>query len=315
MKRRASSVSRLRASRSAFLLRASRCAFLCFSIAGLAHAEWLTTPSRSVSIGDSASPDAPVTSYAYGPRARASLGVDLAVLKVPREGSTWRFGGMALVAFEDVDDHDPFPGETVRNAWEASAALSFEDFARGALGPGHTFEVALGFGRRSAYALDGFALDDAYQPDDVPFGAGGLYLGTDAALRSPLGARFTSFSRLALRGYASGFADAAGTSEIGNFLADASQQGAKWQASFELGLRFVAAPTLEPLARLYWEVIEPHDDSAKTLWLGRLLLGVGLPSESWEAAPFVDVEAGHGSGLAVNRSELRLGTGVRVYAR
>jgi hypothetical protein len=288
---------------------------LCFSSAEVARAEWLTTPSREISIGDSASPDAPVTSYAYGPRARASLGGDLAVLSVPRERSIWRFGGMALIAFEDVDDHDPLPGEAVRSAWEASVAYAVEDFARSALGPGHTFEVALGLGRRSAYAVDGFVLDDPYQPDDVPFGAGGLYLGTDAALGSALGARFTTFARLGLRGYASGFADAAGTSEIGNFLADASQQGAKWQGSFELGLRFAAAPRLEPLARLYWEVIEPHDDSAKTLWLGRLLLGVGLPSEHWEASPFIDIEAGHGSGIAVNRTELRLGTGVRIYAR
>jgi hypothetical protein len=288
---------------------------LPFSFSPAARAEWLTTPSRAISIGDSASPDAPATSYAYGPRARASVGLDLAVLRIPRERATWRFGGMALVAFEDVDDHDPLPGETVRSAWELSAAYAFEDFAGSTLGPGRTFELALGLGRRSAYAVDGFVLDDPYQPDDVPFGAGGVYLGTDVALHSSLGERFATFARLGFRGYLSGFADAAGTSEIGNFLADASQQGAKWQGSFELGLRFALAPELEPLARLYGEVIEPHDDSAKTLWLGRLLLGVALPSDAWEAAPFIDVEAGHGSGIAVNRTELRLGTGVRVYAR
>ena len=44
-----------------------------------------------------------------------------------RSNSVWRFGGMALIAFEDADDHDPFPGETVRSAWEASVTYAAPD--------------------------------------------------------------------------------------------------------------------------------------------------------------------------------------------
>jgi hypothetical protein len=66
---------------------------------------------------------------------------------------------------------------------------------------------------------------------------------------------------------------------------------------------------------LYLDAIAPHDDSAKTLVLARLLLGVALPGERCELTPFTAIEAGHGAGILVNRTELRWSVGVRLYAR
>jgi len=280
-----------------------------------AHAEWLSGPSRAISIADSASPDAPVTGYAYGPRAQASIGGDLALLSVYSGRSTFRLGGSALVAFEDAQRHGVLPGETLRTAVELSLAWMLTDWATRTLGQGKVLELSLAFGRRSALPMTDFTLGDRYRSDDVPFGAGGVYLAGDAAFRAPIGQRLMAFSRLGVRGYTNAFPDLVGAHEASDFTADALHEGAEYQTFFELGLRFRAAAGIEPLGRLYLDLIRPHDDSAKPLALARLLLGVALPGTRFELTPFTALEAGHGAGIAINRTELRIGGGVRFYAR
>ena len=83
------------------------------------EAEWLPGSSRAISPADSASPDAPVTSYAYGPRAHASLGGDLALFSAPARAYTFRLGGSALLAFDDAERHALSPGEALQSAFEA----------------------------------------------------------------------------------------------------------------------------------------------------------------------------------------------------
>ena len=281
-----------------------------------AQAEWLSGPSRAISIADSASPDAPVSGYAYGPRAQASLGGDLALVSVrlPATASMLRFGGSALVAFEDADRRVLLPGQTLRTAFDLSAAWAFTDFAARALGPGKELEWSLAIGRHSALPMTDFTLGDPYHSDDVPFGAGGQYLAADIAFRSPLGARFAEFSRFGVRVFTNGFPDLFGAHAASDSTADSLHEGGEYQAWFELGLRYRSA-WAEPLARLYLDVIAPHDDSAKSLLLARLLLGVALPGRSFELTPFTAIEAGHGEGILVNRTELRFSGGVRLYAR
>ena len=280
-----------------------------------AAAEWLPGPSHAISVADSASPDAPVTGYAYGPRAQVSLGGDLALFSVRARTLTFRLGGSALVAFEDGARHVPLPGETLRSAFEVSAAWELRDFAARVLGPGKELELSLALGRRSALPMTDFTLGDRYHTDDVPFGAGGDYLGADIAFRAPLGARFSETSRLGLRAYANAFPDLLGARVASDTAADSLHEGAEYQAWFELGARFHAASWAEPLARLYVELIEPHDDNAKPLFLARLLVGSALPGRSLELTPFTAFEAGHGPGILVNRTELRWSGGIRLYAR
>ena len=279
------------------------------------HAEWLPGASHAISVADSASPDAPVTSYAYGPRAHLSLGGDLALFSVPARAYTFRFGGSALLAFDDAERHLALPAETMRTAFELSVAWAFTDFAKPALGPGRELELSLSAGHRSALPAADFTLGDRYHSDDVPFGAGGNYLGVDLAFRSPLGQRFSETSRLGFRAYTNAFPDLFGDRVASDSAADSLHEGAEYQAWFELGTRVRAAAWAEPLARLYVELIEPHDDSAKPLFLARLLVGSALPGRAWELTPFTAFEAGHGPGLQVNRTELRWSGGVRLYAR
>lgn len=287
------------------------------SFAPSARAEWLPGPSRAISNADSASPDAPVTSYAYGPRAQASIGGDLALVSLHRtgSGSTVRLGGSALVAFEDAARHTLLPSQTLRTSFELGLAWSLSEFAERTLGRGRELEWSLAFGRHSALPMTAFTLGDRYHPDDVPFGAGGDYFAADIAFRAPLGCLCSAFTRLGFRAYTNGFPDLFGAPVASDTVADTLHEGAEYQAWFELGLRLRASAGVEPLARLYLDVIQPHDDSAKSLALARLLLGAAFPGQSFELTPFSAIEVGHGAGILVNRTELRWSGGVRLYAR
>ena len=297
---------------AALALLAGSCALLS---SPPAKAEWLTGASRAISCVDSASPDAPVTSYAYGPRAQATLGGDLAFYRRLQQNSGFRWGGSALLAFEDATRHAPLPGETLRSAFELSLAWSWTDFAARALGPNRELEWTIALGRHSALPIGDYTLGDRYHSDDVPFGAGGGYLATDVALRAPFAGRGSTFVRLGARAYTNLAPDLVGAHEASDLIADSLHEGAKYQALLELGLRYSASPRLEPLLGLYFDLIAPHDDQAKMLALARLLVGAALPGQSWELTPFTAVEVGRGEGIAVNRSELRWSGGVRLYAR
>lgn len=283
--------------------------------AASASAEGLALGSRVVSRADSADPDAPVTSYGYGPRGRASLGLDVALAASPRKNCEFRLGLLGFVAFEDADRRRVFPGQVGRSWVALSGSWALQEPLPTLFGAGHELEIGLELGRRTAFSLDGFVLQDPWQQSDVPFGAGGVYLGVDTALRLLVLPRLTLTSRVTLRSYMNAYPELFGQHEAGAHVASALEEGAQRSAALELGARFALARQAEPVLRLYADVIKPHDDNAKTLWLVRGLFGLAVPGEHFELEPFVDAEAGHGQGLLVNRSQLRLGVGVRLYAR
>ena len=51
------------------------------------------------------------------------------------------------------------------------------------------------------------------------------------------------------------------------------REGGEYQTSAELGVRVRTGSWAEPLARLYLDLTDPHDDDAKALALARLLQG------------------------------------------
>jgi hypothetical protein len=279
-----------------------------------ARAEWLTLGSRTISRADSADPDAPVTGYHFGPRATASLGTDVSLLTLETARRQTRLGFSGFLAVEDATLESVLPSELGRSHLALSAAWGFIEPLPRTLPESHELELGVEIGRRHAFGLDGFVLRDPYASDDVPFGAGGTYFGLDGALRSPLGARVSGTARLTARAYVNALPDAVGQVEASDHVADALEEGAELSLSMELGARFALTPQVVPVVRLYLEAIQPHDDYAKSLWLSRLLLGLSLPGAQLELQPYFDAEAGRGSGLLVNRTELRFGGGIRLYA-
>jgi hypothetical protein len=283
--------------------------------AASASAEGLALGSRVISRAESADPDAPVTAYGYGPRGRASLGLDVSLAAFRRKNRQFRLGMLGFVAFEDANRRRVFPGEVGRSWVALSGSWAMREPLPALFGAGHELELGLELGRRSAFSLDGFVVQDPWQQTDVPFGAGGVYLGVDTALRLVVLPRLTLTSRVTLRSYMNAYPELFGQHEAGAHVASALEEGAQGSAALEVGARLALASWAEPALRLYADVIEPHDDNAKTLWLVRGLLGLAVPGEHFELEPFVDAEAGHGQGLLVNRNQLRLGVGVRLYAR
>jgi len=278
-------------------------------VAPPAHADWLPGKSRAIALGDSASPHAPVTGYAYGPSAQASLGVDLGLYRWRSQRAEWRLGGSALVALDCADKRRVLPDQTQRTVLEFGVAWSHTDSF------GRTLEFATVLGHRSATTLDGFSLRDAYHHNDVPFGAGGNYLGSEVGWRMAIAPQWTLTSQIGVRLFTNLFPDLIGQTEASDLLADSLREGSEFELSSELGIRWAASAGAHPLARLYLDAIEPHDDQAKKLWLARMMVGVALPGDTLEILPFMIVDAGHGEGVLVNRTELRLAGGVRIYAR
>jgi hypothetical protein len=277
---------------------------------GAGAATWFSGASHALPAGDSASPDAPATFVSYGPRAEAGIGVETSVLKLTHQTRTFRFGLAALSAFANGTGQNPLPGQLGRTAIELSTSWAFA-LDRSA----SVFEWGIAIGRRWAFATEGYWLQDPYFNDSVPFGAGGSYLALGAQAKHSINERWEIKARLEGKGFTNAWLDLARQSELSDGVADALDEGARWQLALELGTRWHLCPCFEPLAWLYSDVIDPHDDTGKTLWLTRLQAGGAVPLSNWEWVSYANVEAGHGSGLLVNRTEFRLGLGMRLDAR
>jgi len=278
-------------------------------------AEWLQLGSRALPRGAWADPDAPATGIAYGPRGSSRAGADVALVTWRSDERTRRLGLSAVVGFDNAVTRSPLAGELGRTAVELAIASSFDGWAARHLGARGVLELGLAVGRRSAFSTERYLLGDAPRADDVPFGAGGSYLGLDAAARTGLRAAWDLGVRLALRAYLNAFPDLVGSREASDVVADSLHEGAEWQGSVEARVDRRFGARARGYLSLYAEAIAPHDDSAKGLWLGRLEAGVALTSNALEVAFFVAGEAGHGPSLLVNQTELRLLGGVKIYAR
>jgi hypothetical protein len=291
---------------------------VCFASSSLsrsARAEWLPGSSRAIPLFTSIAPDAPVTALHYGPRASAQLGADVGVLALHGTSTTFRLGASGFIAVDNATARGPLPDEVGRSGFELGAAWSLDALGRRWLGEEGILEIGVAIGRRSAFALSGYDFADRYRPDGVPFGAGGWFLGIDLAASTRAAPDWTLWTRVGGRAFANALPDAVGQTEASDNVADFLLEGAEASATLEAGTRWRATSWAEPVAGLYGEILSPHDDSARMRWLVRALAGVAAPGKTAELVPFLDAEAGRGQGLLVNRTELRLGVGVRLHAR
>lgn len=262
------------------------------SLASAAQAEtrWLDGSARAIAESQSASRDAPVTELAYGPRAYGSFAGSLAVV---RSGAT-RLGLSGGLFFES-DDGSGFSPDYYRDVESLSLA-----FLLGEL------ELAASLGHEGSHHDRGATLDP-YRTTDIPFGAGGQWLGVDLAWRLEPHPRVRVVSRLGDRFHTNAFPLWVGDREVSDHVADALGEGLIHAPFADLELRSGRA-----LVSVHAEALVAHDDSARDAVLVRGLVGFALRGRRLELVPFLAGDAGNGEGYFVNRRELRLALGLRL---
>jgi hypothetical protein len=210
----------------------------------------------------------------------------------------------------EADDTSSVSSLLYRDLETLSLAAAIPDL----VAPRSTFELSFLFGHEGAHQ-DRDAKIDAYRTTDIPFGAGGWFVGLDVALRLSPSSRLSFVSRLGEHIYLNAFPLWAGEREASNYVAGAMGEGLIHAPFAAIELRYRATRSVQPVLSLHGEAGVAHDDSARDAVLGRALVGAALPGKAFELVPFFAGDAGNGKGFFVNRRELRLSFGVRLVPK
>lgn len=280
------------------------------SVAAADGTEWLPGGARAISRSLSASRDAPVVEYAFGPRAQASVGGDLALVALHRSRSIVRLGGSLLFAFENAESRGPAPYELWRFVGELSASCSLERFAMRHLGPRGRAELSFSLGRAAAMETPD-RLDRVPEPDEIPFGGGGYYLKPELGIRLAPAERFELDVRFDYRLFLNVLPRLVGHDDVSNAIANGLKEGLAHAPALNLTLRWTPRPHLLPFVSAHAAYLTPHDDHARGGYFCRLLAGIGVAAGVGRVSPFASVDIGNGLGLLIYRRELRFSLGVR----
>jgi hypothetical protein len=276
---------------------------------------WVVLPGAPRALPDdlSASRDAALLEYAYGPRAQLSVGQDVGV--AARRGDvSFHLGVSALAALEDSRSSGPIPDEVGRLLAGIAATWSFDRWARARLGAAGMLELGVGLGLERDRELRSAETDRPVPPErpgDIPFGGGGNWVAFDAGVRLGLAPRWTLTARLRERVFMSGWPLIFGARAASDAVADSIGDGLAHAPSLDVRLVWAVRARVQPFLSAYVEGLFPQDETAHASYFVRGLLGVALLGAAGEAVPFVSLDAGSGKGLLVNRHELRLSVGLR----
>ncbi len=249
---------------------------------------WLPGAARTIPRTDSASRDAPVFEYAYGPAAYDTIGGEWGWLLVQGKGLSFHLGQYAMLPMENHDSRRLFPpGQLWRGMTGGSVSLSFDSLARSWFGLDAAFEISVTVSHESDHG----DLDHPPKPSDIPKGGGGQAVCPDVAIRVPITNAFTLIARIQDRIYFHG--------------ALVHAPGA------DLILRYALGRRLVPQIAIFGEGIFPRKDSARSGFLVRLMVGLVIPGRIGEATFFWAADYGSGKGLLINTVEFRMSGGIR----
>ncbi|MFH1436674.1 MAG: hypothetical protein ABIJ56_13270 [Pseudomonadota bacterium] len=248
---------------------------------------WLPGAARDIPRTDSASRDAPVFEYAYGPAAYDTIGGEWGWLKVKGKHLTFRLAQYAMLPMENYDSKKIFPpGELWRGMTGGSISFSLDSVAK-RLGEGGGLELSVVLSHESDHG----ELDIPEKPTDIPLGGGGQALTPDIAIRIPFNDKVTMIIRVQDRIFLNG--------------ALIHAPGA------DLILRYRLTKTCVPIIAVFAEGIFPGKKEANNGYFVRTLFGLTVPGRIGEATFFFSVDAGNGKGLLINTQGFHISGGVR----
>ena len=285
----------------------------CFTAAARADTTWLPGDARAITRSTSASRDAPVFEYAYGPRAQASIGAELGIVEFTRETTTLRIGFYALLALENASSNDVFPPQELwRGLLGAHVALELPRLARAWLVPGSKLEIALVVGREDNHATQAPTPPLAPPgPSAIPFGGGGDFLAPEIAVSLPLGRSLNVVMRLQDRIYWNALPLLVGARVASDAIADGLHEGLANAPGADIIVRWRATPWLAPQLAIFAEHLFPHDAFVEDGSFLRVMAGLVTRGRVGELEPFVSFDGGNGKGLLIEERALRLSVGVR----
>lgn len=251
----------------------------------------------------SANRDTPAFELAYGPRAQATLGAALPVVRRGSRTRYWQAGISALAATENGASLTDLPLELGRAVYGMDLT-----WVR-VLGP-DAWSAGVGWGRERARTLGQATLPDPPRPDDIAFGGGGIWLTLRAAWRHRAPHWLGTFA-VEERAHAAGLANVPGLRTVGDVLGDFAADALTHAPQLDATLRWWPQQVWQPVLSMHADLQVPADEFARIGYFARLMLGAAHAEQRGETLPFVSLDAGNGKGYLIGRRELRLSVGVR----
>ena len=280
-------------------------------MAGLAasttvRADVFPAESRAISLGDSASRDAPVVELAYGPGLQASFGGELGLLRSVRGLAEYHLSVYGLAAYELETSQFP-PPSFLWTLAGITGAYALKPPPR----LGGVLEIAVGFGGALATSLG--TAEPIEPTGGIPFGGGGFYLRADVAWRRDFGP-WELTARLDERLDLPTLLLIFDQRVAADLLADVIRDGLTNEPSADVVLRWRVRPRWQPLLSIHGEVLFPWETADPVGYSVRGLAGIALRGAAGEVIPFLSADVGNGHGLLINQHAMRFSVGVRYAA-
>jgi hypothetical protein len=274
---------------------------------------FLPGPARAIPRTTSASRDAPVIEYAFGPRAQASIGLEPGLAEWRRRRSVLRVGFYAMAGLENATSQRVFPpGELWQGLVGASVSLELPAVARAWLPPGSTLEASLVVGHESDHATSASSSTLAPPgPWAIPFGGGGNFIAPDLAARLHAARALDVIVRLQDRIYFNELPLIVGARVASDTVADGLHEGLLNAPGADVIVEWRAASRTTARLAVFGEHLFAHDAFVPDGGFLRAMAGMGFAGRAGVLEPFVSFDGGNGKGLLVQERALRLSVGVR----
>lgn len=249
---------------------------------------WLPGSARAISRTESASRDAHVFEYAYGPVAQSSIGGEWGWYSLQREQTSFRFGMYAMMGMENHNEQELFPPYQL---WRGMTGFvwgwSLDTLARRRFGAGGGCELGLVLGHESDHG----EMDDPRRPGDISEGGGGDFFEPDIALRFTAGTAWVFTARVQSRLYMYGSLTAA--------------------PGVDCVVKWKFLPGMHPVLALFGEGLFPRAKNENTGYFVRIMPGLAFPGKAGQFTFFLSLDHGNGKGLRINHKDTRYSFGVR----